>query len=216
MMGVGKTTLGKIVANKQKLKFIDIDEVIEQKNLTSISEIFKINISKFLSLSYIITKDIRFLNEFLYFYTDSKILFPFKDYLLHNFFVNIKENKTHKYVLHSKEEVVKNIDLITKSSDKGNVTSKICFLGYPHFFQSSYLKLKESGHNISMVFTPKPDGNLYDSLLNSNIFRKLYGFLYKVKYPYKVVKYDTTDKSLINYLKGQKYDYGFHKMNMIL
>jgi len=47
MMGVGKTTLGKIVANKQKLKFIDIDEVIEQKNLTSISEIFKKKGEKF-------------------------------------------------------------------------------------------------------------------------------------------------------------------------
>ena len=31
MMAVGKTTLGKIVAEKQGLEFIDIDENIEKK-----------------------------------------------------------------------------------------------------------------------------------------------------------------------------------------
>ena len=40
-MAVGKTTLGKIVAKKQKLAFADIDKLIEKKNLMTISEIFK-------------------------------------------------------------------------------------------------------------------------------------------------------------------------------
>jgi shikimate kinase len=41
MMGVGKTTLGKIVAKKIDLKFIDTDANIEKKCLMKISEIFK-------------------------------------------------------------------------------------------------------------------------------------------------------------------------------
>jgi shikimate kinase len=41
MMGVGKTTLGKIVAKKQGLTFIDTDESVEKKNSMKISEIFK-------------------------------------------------------------------------------------------------------------------------------------------------------------------------------
>ena len=40
MMGVGKTTLGKSVAKKQKLEFIDIDKNIEKKNLMTVKEIF--------------------------------------------------------------------------------------------------------------------------------------------------------------------------------
>ena len=40
MMAVGKTTLAKIVAKKQKLEFIDIDKNIEKKNSMKISEIF--------------------------------------------------------------------------------------------------------------------------------------------------------------------------------
>ena len=41
MMGVGKTTLGKIVAKKVGLKFIDTDTNIEKNCLMRISEIFK-------------------------------------------------------------------------------------------------------------------------------------------------------------------------------
>ena len=40
-MGVGKTTLGKIVAKKVGLKFIDTDANIEKNCLMKISEIFK-------------------------------------------------------------------------------------------------------------------------------------------------------------------------------
>ena len=47
MMAVGKTTLGKIVAKKQALKFIDIDASIEKKNSMTIKEIFKKKGEKF-------------------------------------------------------------------------------------------------------------------------------------------------------------------------
>ena len=41
MMGVGKSTLGKIVAKKQKLEFIDTDNRIEAKFSMEIVDIFK-------------------------------------------------------------------------------------------------------------------------------------------------------------------------------
>ena len=41
MMGVGKTTLGKIVAKNQDLQFIDTDFNIEKNNLMTIAEIFE-------------------------------------------------------------------------------------------------------------------------------------------------------------------------------
>jgi len=41
MMGVGKTTLGKIVSKMENLKFIDTDANIEKNCLMKISEIFK-------------------------------------------------------------------------------------------------------------------------------------------------------------------------------
>ena len=50
MMGVGKSTLGKIVAKKQSLKFIDTDFNIEKKSSMKISEIFKKKGEKFFRL----------------------------------------------------------------------------------------------------------------------------------------------------------------------
>ena len=41
-MGVGKSTVGKRLARKLKLKFIDIDRIIEKKEKKTISEIFQI------------------------------------------------------------------------------------------------------------------------------------------------------------------------------
>ena len=47
MMAAGKTTLGKIVAKKQGLAFIDTDARIEKNNEMKISEIFKTKGEKF-------------------------------------------------------------------------------------------------------------------------------------------------------------------------
>ena len=41
MMGVGKSTIGKILAKKLKFDLFDTDKLIEKKNLMRISEIFK-------------------------------------------------------------------------------------------------------------------------------------------------------------------------------
>ena len=47
MMAVGKSTIGKIVAKKQNLKFIDTDQNIEKKISMKISEVFKRKGEKF-------------------------------------------------------------------------------------------------------------------------------------------------------------------------
>ena len=47
MMGVGKTAVGKIVAKKRSLEFIDTDRNIEEKCSMKISEIFRKRGEKF-------------------------------------------------------------------------------------------------------------------------------------------------------------------------
>ena len=43
MMGVGKTTIGKLLAKRLKVKFIDVDKIIERNEKKSIKRIFEDN-----------------------------------------------------------------------------------------------------------------------------------------------------------------------------
>jgi shikimate kinase len=43
MMGVGKTTIGKKLAEKLKIKFVDIDKIIEAREKKTIKEIFELD-----------------------------------------------------------------------------------------------------------------------------------------------------------------------------
>ena len=47
MMGVGKSTIGKLVAKRLKAKFIDIDRIIERNEKKSIKKIFEDNGEKY-------------------------------------------------------------------------------------------------------------------------------------------------------------------------
>ena len=47
MMAVGKSTIARIVAKKLKIKFIDIDSIIQKKNSLTIAEIFEKKGEKF-------------------------------------------------------------------------------------------------------------------------------------------------------------------------
>ena len=42
MMGVGKSTVGKLLATKLKFKFLDIDKLIEKDEKSSIKKIFDV------------------------------------------------------------------------------------------------------------------------------------------------------------------------------
>ncbi len=41
MMGVGKSTIGKLIAKRLKIKFIDVDKIIEKKEKKTIKRIFE-------------------------------------------------------------------------------------------------------------------------------------------------------------------------------
>ena len=43
MMGVGKSTIGRLLAKKLNIRFIDVDKLIEKKEQKSIKKIFKLN-----------------------------------------------------------------------------------------------------------------------------------------------------------------------------
>ena len=47
MMGVGKSTIGRLLAKRLKIKFIDVDKIIEKKEKNQLKEIFEDNGEKY-------------------------------------------------------------------------------------------------------------------------------------------------------------------------
>ena len=47
MMGVGKSTIGRLIAKRLKIKFIDVDKIIEKKEKKTIKRIFEDNGEKY-------------------------------------------------------------------------------------------------------------------------------------------------------------------------
>ena len=47
MMGVGKSTIGRLLAKRLKVRFIDVDKVIEKNQKKSIKKIFQDNGEKY-------------------------------------------------------------------------------------------------------------------------------------------------------------------------
>ena len=47
MMGVGKSTIGRILAKRLKIKFIDVDKIIEKNERKTIKQIFEENGEKY-------------------------------------------------------------------------------------------------------------------------------------------------------------------------
>ena len=64
MMGVGKSTIGKLLAKRLKVKFIDVDKVIERNEKKSIKRVFEENGEKYFHMkNTLIPLDVAFINE---------------------------------------------------------------------------------------------------------------------------------------------------------
>ena len=48
MMGVGKSTIGRLIAKRLKIKFIDVDKIIEKKEKNLLNEYLKIMVKSIL------------------------------------------------------------------------------------------------------------------------------------------------------------------------
>jgi len=126
MMGVGKTTIGKHIAKKLKMKFFDIDKIIEKRNKIKIKEIFKTfgeahfrKEEEFVTLKYLKIKESvislgggAFINEKIRTKVLSECFSVWIDLNLETLYKRLKKNKKRPLIDIKDEDNIKNIKII--------------------------------------------------------------------------------------------------------
>lgn len=174
-------------------------------------------ILNFLSAAYLITNDIRYFNEFLWFYDDGNSDKKLMDGCMERFNSNLDNNGCHRLSEHLKQFRVntKGRELNTLKYNNP-VPLRICLIGFPPFFGKITKELKNKGHYVGQFFLPYHPNKYVDRLLKVKIAVKLLTFLSGNKYSYKTLDYNYKDERIGEELKSGNYDIGFHKLNFII
>ncbi|HRI25355.1 MAG TPA: formyltransferase family protein [Ferruginibacter sp.] len=171
----------------------------------------------FLSTGYLSTNDIRYFNEFLWFYKETEHEKEMMDGCMERFHASLDEKGCH----HLPESLVqypvntagRDLDSITVIN---NSPLKVCLIGFPPFFGPVIKQLKKEGHQVHQYFIPYHPNRYINRLLKFKLPVKLLSMLKGNFYTYKTLNYDPRDEQIGKELKKEKFDIGFHKLNLII
>lgn len=194
---------------------------IHYNRKTKLSDKQLLNLLQYLATGYLNSNDVRYFNEFLWFYKSKDTFQDLKQIVLHNFKSNLDDNKTHSMPYFPKEEVVSYIEALNEKANAQIVASgaeklHVGLIGIPFIFKNVYSRLIKSGHPVSVFMVP------YYTEFKRRIFLKS-GFIFKaytkfkgVKFPYKVLNYGHQDQKIKEVLSKEKLDVGFFKLGFIV
>tara|TARA_X000000368_G_C23054802_1_gene723328 strand:+ start:3895 stop:4941 length:1047 start_codon:yes stop_codon:yes gene_type:complete len=202
-------------------KYIDTDYSIENKNLNFNRFLFELHykrgtsiddrdndlLIKFLLYKYNSCKDIRYLNELLYF---RNINNKFLKEIDESFKKHISKSGTHLLPVYNKKNKKKTY-LINKKKIK-----KIALLGPPHFFNNIYKILIDKGYKVYVINIPFYTEPFRNKILSSKFLIKIYEIIYKINIPYKSIDLKYDSDSLNNYLNHYDFDIGVSKLGFIV
>lgn len=171
----------------------------------------------FLSTGYLSTNDVRYFNEFLWFYKENDHEKDLMNGCMERFNASLDENGCHhlpanlvKYPFDTAGRDLDKTELIT------NTPLRICLIGFPPFFASIIKELRREGHQVEQYFLPYHPNKYINSLLKIKLLVKLASMLKGNFYSYKTLNYDHKDEQIGKELKKGNFDIGFHKLNFII
>ncbi len=175
------------------------------------------NVLIFLSIGYVSTNDIRYFNEFLWFYTESSTDKPLMDGCMEKFNSNLNNKRQHPLPdQFSQYPVDISSNDLSKIDDKNTTPLRICLIGFPPFFGTIVKKLKKDGHHVEQFFLPYHPDSRINSFLKFSIPVKILSLLAGNSYSYHTLNFDHKDERIGEVLKQGNFDIGFHKLNFII
>ena len=179
------------------------------------------NVLKFLAIGYLSSHDVRYFNEFIFFYSGndySKKLWPL---MVKSFFNNLNKSNYHSFPLNKKNNVEKFIkkthEKIKKiKQDEDYQSNKIALLGSPTFFKKIRYSLIAKGYDVKCYFLPYHPRKIVNILFNNKISFKIFLMIKKINFPFQTINYDYKDAKITQLLKKENLDIGFHKLGFII
>jgi hypothetical protein len=175
----------------------------------------------FLSIGYYYSNDVRYFNEFLYFYKNSDNKKKYWLLMIKLFFENITENNHHIYPLCDNQEIenfmqeTKN-KIEFKRDKKLDTSQRIGLLGSPTFFKRIRAHLISQGFYVRCYFIPFHPNKKIDLLLKNRITFWLFCLVKRINFKYLRLDFGYKDRRIGELLKTDKLDIGFHKLGFIL
>lgn len=232
------------------VKIIEISDILEKKqiNWDEIKLIFKDDFRKFdkllfklhfkrkatlsrfqlkkivifLTIGYLYSKDVRYFNEFLYFYKKTKNNKNYWLLMLNNFFDNLTKDNHHPYPLCDNYEIENFMQAImikielAKNNKKIDTSQRIGLLGSPTFFKKIRTHLKSKNFDVRCYFIPFHPNPKINFLLKNSITFRFLCLAKRINFKFERLNYKYNDSRIGDRLKIDKIDIGFHKLGFII
>lgn len=189
---------------------------IHYKRNKTLSNYEREKILNFLSIGYRVTGDIRYFNEFLWFYQED-IDKSMMEGCMNKFNSSLDEKGYHPLPDKLKQYPV-DIDKydLSKGDFKENIPMRICLIGFPPFFGKIIKELKKEGHHVEQFFLPYHPNRHINRFLKLKIPVKIVALFAGNSFSYHTLNFDHKDERIGEVLKARNFDIGFHKLNFII
>lgn len=205
------------IFKNKPLKFEQLLHRIHYKRNKILSVKQRSRLLNFLSIGYLSTEDIRYFNEFLWFYNrnnDDKNLMVG---CMERFNSILNKKGCHPLPFHLQPNTldVVNSNLNTQKN-KNETPLRVCLIGFPPFFGKIFKRLKSEGHHVEQFFLPYHPNRKINRLLKFKLLVKLLSIISGNFYTYRTLNYGYDDERISKVLRAGNFDLGFHKLNFIL
>lgn len=202
---------------KEPSRFEDLLFKIHFKRKKELSATQRSKVLHFLSIGYSATDDIRYFNEFLWFYRVDSLDKMLMDNCMERFTSNLNEKGCHRLTGHLKQFPPDINERELPANDSvPHANLRICLIGFPPFFGSIIKSLRKEGHHVEQFFLPYHPNRYVNMVLKFKIAVKLVTLLRGNSYSYQTLNYDHKDGRIGEVLKQGNFDIGFHKLNFII
>ncbi|WP_336515915.1 hypothetical protein [Pollutibacter soli] len=173
---------------------------------------------QFFVLAYLITSDVRYFNEYLWFSDNGNTSANDHELCLAHFNKNCGKNKCHS-IGPSELSITKDLlqgDVMRNGTHQPDTKLRVCLIGNPVFFGSIHRELKKAGFHVEQFFIPYHPNKYIRFIAGNPLLIKAASILKGNPYKFQTLNFDPKDERIKTILDERRFDIGFHKLNFII